>query len=276
MKIDAHQHFWRYDPEEYGWIGPEMAVLRADYLPEDLGPLLARSGLEGSVAVQARQTLEETRWLLALADRFPFIRGVVGWVDLRGAGLREELERFSAHPRFRGVRHVLQDEEDDRFMLCEDFVQGIAALQDFGLTYDLLILPRHLAVAFELVKQFPEQRFVVDHLAKPDIKAGQVAGWAGDIERLAALPNVWCKVSGMVTEADWGRWQRADMWPYLDTVFEAFGAQRIMFGSDWPVCTVAGTYAQVTGIVDEFAAALSDDEQAAVWGETARAFYGLP
>jgi len=275
MKIDAHQHFWRYDPGEYGWIGPEMGVLRADFLPGDLGPLLERSGFGGSVAVQARQTLEETRWLLALADRFPFVRGVVGWVDLRGAGLQEELERLSAHPRFRGVRHVLQDEEDDRFMLGEDFVQGIAALEDFGLTYDLLIFPRHLAVAVELVKRFPQQRFVVDHLAKPDIKAGQVAGWAKDMECLAALPNVWCKVSGMVTEADWGRWRPEDMQPYLDVVFEAFGAQRIMFGSDWPVCTVAGTYAQVAGIVDTYVAALSEDEQAAVWGETARAFYGL-
>jgi L-fuconolactonase len=254
-----------------------MAVLKADHLPDDLSPLIAQVGIGGTVAVQARQTIEETEWLLTLADQYPFIQGVVGWVDLRASDLdlRAQLERFCDHPGFRGVRHVVQDEVDDDFMLGTDFVQGIATLADYGLTYDLLILPRHLAVARTLVEQYPDQPFVLDHLAKPLIKDGQIEPWAQEIRRLAALPNVTCKVSGMVTEADWESWQPADLWPYIDTVFGAFGAQRIMFGSDWPVCTVAGSYTQVAGVVGEYVAALSADEQTAVWGGTARAFYGL-
>lgn len=277
MKVDAHQHFWRYDPVEYGWIGPEMAVLKRDRLPDDLGSLMAQVGIGGTVTVQARQTIEETEWLLELADRYPFIQGVVGWVDLRASDLelRAQLDRFCDRPRFRGVRHVVQDEADDEFMLSADFMRGIATLGDYGLTYDLLILPRHLAVARALVGAYPNQQFVLDHLAKPLIKDGQIAPWAEEIRRLADLPNVTCKVSGMITEADWDGWQPADLRPYMDTVFEAFGAQRVMFGSDWPVCTVAGSYAQVAGVVSEYVAALSDDEQAAVWGSTARAFYGL-
>jgi L-fuconolactonase len=275
MKIDAHQHFWQYMPEEYGWIGPQMAILQKDHLPGDLAPLLETTGLDGTVAVQARQSLEETAWLLALSDRYPVIKGVVGWVDLCSAEVPAQLERFCTHPKFLGVRHVVQDEIDDRFMLCADFVRGIAALNGYGLTYDILIFPRHLAVAHELVRQFPDQSFVLDHLAKPLIKEGLISPWAKDIRRLAALPNVTCKLSGMVTEADWDCWQPADMWPYMDTVFEAFGAQRIMFGSDWPVCRVAATYSQVVEIISDYVDNLSEDEQAAVWGGTAAGFYGL-
>jgi L-fuconolactonase len=275
MKIDAHQHFWQYSPEEYGWIGPEMAVLRNDQLPENLAPLLESTGLDGSVAVQARQSLEETEWLLALSDRYPTIRGVVGWVDLSSPDLQMQLERFSTHPKFRGVRHVVQDEPDDRFMLRTDFVQGIAALQAFGLTYDLLIFPQHLPVACQVVEQLPDQPFVLDHIAKPLIRDGVVEPWAEEIRHLAAFPNVFCKVSGMVTEADWQHWQITDFLPYLDIVFEAFGPERIMFGSDWPVCMVAATYPQVVEIVLDYVDKFSQDEQAAIWGETARGFYGL-
>jgi L-fuconolactonase len=275
MKIDAHQHFWHYSVEEYGWIGPHMAVLQKDHLPADLASLLESAGVEGSVAVQARQTLDETQWLLDLADQHPLIKGVVGWVDLRSPDLSGQLERFCAHPKFCGVRHVVQDEPDDQFMLREDFLRGISMLADFGLTYDILIFPRHLPVACELVERFPDQGFVLDHIAKPFIKDGQVTPWDADIRRLATYPHVVCKVSGMVTEADWHQWRPADFRPYLDVVFDAFGAERIMFGSDWPVCTVAGTYAEVVEIVSDYVQGLSEKEQAKVWGETAREFYGL-
>lgn len=285
MKIDAHQHFWYYVPEEYGWIGPDMVILQKDHLPGDLIPLLELAGIQGSVAVQARQTLEETRWLLELADHYSYVKGVVGWVDLRGPDLPRQLERFCAHPKFRGVRHVVQHEPDDQFMLREDFMRGVGMLADFGLTYDILISPRHLPVACELVERFPDQRFVLDHIAKPFIKEGKVSPWDADIQRLAAYPNVWCKVSGLVTEAQWtpgGRdprgaslWRPSDFRPYLDTVFDAFGAKRIMFGSDWPVCTLAGTYADVVEIISDYTQQLSEEEQAYVWGQTAESFYAL-
>lgn len=252
-----------------------MVVLKRDRLPADLAPLLESTGIDGTVAVQARQTLEETRWLLELADQSPFIHGVVGWVDLRIPEIRQQLEHFSLHPKFRGVRHVVQDEADDQFMLREDFIRGLGMLAEYNLTYDILIFPRHLPVACELVEKFSDQPFVLDHIAKPFVKDGRVSPWDADIRRLAAYSNVFCKVSGMVTEADWHQWQPADFHPYLDVVFEAFGPHRIMFGSDWPVCTLAGTYADVAGIVSDYIQALSSDEQAHVWGGTARKFYGL-
>ncbi|RME72172.1 MAG: amidohydrolase [Chloroflexi bacterium] len=275
MKLDAHQHFWQYNPEEYGWIGPDMAVLKQDRLPEDLLPLLQSAGLDGSIAVQARQSLAETAWLLELADRYPFIKGVVGWVDLCSPQVDQQLEQFSTHPKFRGVRHVVQDEPDDRFMLREDFLRGLGRLRRFGLTYDILIFPRHLPVAIEVVKKFPDQPFVLDHIAKPYIKDGRLSPWDADIRRLAELPNVVCKVSGMVTEADWQDWQADDFYPYLDVVFDAFGPERLMFGSDWPVCTLAGSYRQVVDLLAGYTARLSPAEQAAVWGQTAQKFYGV-
>jgi L-fuconolactonase len=282
MNIDAHQHFWHYTPQEYGWMGPDMAILKKDHLPPHLAPLLEAAGIEGTVAVQARQTLQETRWLLELADHYPFIKGVVGWVDLCSLEVREQLERVGTHPKLRGVRHVVQDEPDDQFMLREDFVRGLGTLAEFDLTYDILIFPRHLPVACELVKRFPNQRFVLDHIAKPLIKDKKMAPWDADIRRLAAYPNVWCKVSGMVTEADWYQpalrgpgWQPTDFRPYLDVVFEAFGTKRTMFGSDWPVCTLAGTYADVVKLVLDYVNTFSKEEQADFWGETARRLYGL-
>jgi L-fuconolactonase len=275
MKIDSHQHFWQYNEEEYGWMGPQMGVLKRDYLPDDLRPMQQTVGIEGTVAVQARQIVEETRWLLELTDCYPFIKGVVGWVDLRSPELHSQLERFVAHPKFRGVRHVVHDEIDDRFILRPDVLRGIAALAPFGLTYDLLLYPKHLPVANELVAQFPEQPFVLDHIAKPLIKDDLLEPWATDMKRLAANPNVCCKVSGMVTEADWQGWTADDFEPYLDVTFEAFGPERIMIGSDWPVCTVAGTYGAVMQIVIDYINKLSGAEQAAVMGGTAASFYGL-
>lgn len=220
-------------------------------------------------------TTDETQWLLELADQYPFIKGVVGWVDLRSPELRGQLERFCAHSKFRGVRHVVQDEPDDQFMLREDFFRGLGTLAEFNLAYDILIFTRHLPAACVLVERFPGQRFVLDHIAKPFIKDGKVTPWDVDIRRLAAYPNVFCKVSGMVTEADWHQWQPADFRPYLDIVFEAFPSKRIMFGSDWPVCTLAGTYADVVKIVSGYVQQFSEEEQADIWGETARRFYGL-
>jgi L-fuconolactonase len=275
MKIDAHQHFWRYTTADYGWIGDDMRVLQKDHLPPDLAPLAHSAGVEGTVAVQARQSLIETEWLLDLAGRYPLIRGVVGWVDLCSPAARDQLERFATNPKFVGVRHVVQEEPDDRFMLRDDFRRGIALLGEMGLTYDILIFPRHLPAACELAAQFPGQRFVLNHIAKPLIKAGRIAPWDHGIRRLAALPNVFCKVSGMVTEADWQAWRASDFKPYLDIVFEAFGPARLMFGSDWPVCTVAGSYERVHRLLADYTQQFSPAEQALIWGDTARTFYGL-
>jgi L-fuconolactonase len=275
MRIDAHQHFWHYSPEEYGWIGPNMETLKKDHLPPNLALLTRTIGIGGTVAVQARQTLAETEWLLDLADRYSLIRGVVGWLDICGPELQSQLERFAGHPKFCGVRHVVQDEPDDQFMQREDFIRGIGRLADFDLTYDILIFPRHLSVACELVEKFPNQPFVLDHIAKPFIKDGKIEPWATDLRRLAAFPNVCCKVSGMVTEADWQMWQPTDFRPYLDVVFEVFGPERIMFGSDWPVCTVAASYATVLEIVADYIQHLSETEQLNVWAKTAQRFYRL-
>ncbi|MBI1982975.1 MAG: amidohydrolase family protein [Acidobacteria bacterium] len=276
MRIDSHQHFWKYNPTEYGWMQEGMESLRRDYLPGDLAPLLAADGIDGTVAVQARQTAEESRWLLELADQNPFIKGVVGWVDLCHPKVEQQLERFARHPKFRGVRHIVHDEPDDRFLMRRAFVDGIGCLAQFGLTYDLLLFPRHLPVACELVRLFPEQPFVLDHIAKPPIKDHTPEPWAADIRRLARFPNVYCKISGMVTEADWRGWKPADFTPYLEVVFECFGTKRLMVGSDWPVCTLAASYSAVMQIVAKHFSQLSHDERAAIWGGNAKSFYRLP
>ena len=275
MRIDAHQHFWRYSPRTHAWIDDAMAALRRDFLPADLEPLLRDAGFGGSVAVQAQQDVAETEWLLALAAEYPFIRGVVGWVDLCARDVREQLRRLSSNSKLKGVRHVVQDEPDDRFMLRPDFMRGIGALAEFGLAYDILIYPRQLPAAAELAAAFPEQRFVLDHIAKPEIRERRIDAWARGITALARHPNVWCKLSGMVTEADWGAWSPADIAPYIDVVLEAFGPDRLMIGSDWPVCTLAGAYGDVLQIVTERIARLSSREQAAILGENAAQFYRL-
>lgn len=274
-RIDAHQHFWQYDPVEYGWINDAMASLRRDFLPSDLKPLLDEWGFGGCVAVQARQTLDETRWLLDLASQNAFIRGVVGWVDLRSAQLGEQLREFTLNPKLVGVRHVVQDEPDDAFMLRADFRGGIAQLADFNLAYDILIYPRQLKAALKLAAEFPQQRFVLDHIAKPLIAQGALEPWNTEIRALGQLSNVWCKVSGMVTEARWKEWRPLDFHPYLDVVFEAFGPGRIMIGSDWPVCTVAAGYGSTMRIVTDYIAQFSREQQDAVLGENCAEFYRL-
>lgn len=275
MTIDSHQHFWHFDPVAHSWMSEQMGALRRDYLPGELAPLLAADGFDGTVAVQARQSLEETRWLLALADRHEFIRGVVGWVDLRSPGLDAQLAEFADHPKFVGVRHVVHDEPDDGFLLRPDFRRGIGHLREFGLTYDLLLFPKHLTVATTLAAEFPAQPFVLDHLGKPDIKGGVLIPWEDGIRALARNPNVQCKLSGMVTEAAWATWRAEDFRPYLDVVFEAFGPERLMIGSDWPVCLLAGDYASVLRLVTDRAAALPEGPRAAILGGNCARFYGL-
>ena len=272
MKLDAHQHFWSYDAAQYPWI-PQGSALHRNWLPGDLAPLLAAAGLDGCIAVQARQTAEESRWLLELAEHHAIIKGVVGWVDLRAARVGEELAVLARHPRFVGVRHVVQDEPDDDFMLGADFLRGIGALRAHQLTYDILIVPRQLPAAIALAKRFPKQPFVLDHIAKPGIKAGTLSPWREQIRELAKAPNVLCKVSGMVTEADAKAWKAADFRPYLDVVFEAFGEDRLMFGSDWPVCLLAAEYAQVFALVRDYIAPLSVEAQAKMFGGNAARFY---
>ncbi len=275
MRIDAHQHFWKYGPASYGWISDKMQGLKRDFLPMDLKPLLTADGFSGSIAVQARQDLDETRWLLELADNNEFIKGVVGWVDLCSRELPAQLEEFTANPKFIGVRHILQDEPDDEFMLDPVFQTGIARLAERGLTYDLLLHPRHLPVAVKLVREFPKQRFVLDHIAKPEIADGLMEPWARDICELARFDNVFCKLSGMVTEARWKQWKPEDFRPYLDVVCEAFGKGRIMIGSDWPVCTLSATYAETVGIVTEYMKRSMPDATEGILGVNCAGFYGV-
>jgi len=275
MIIDSHHHLWNYNPIDYDWMDVSMEILKRDYLPQDLEPLLKDAGVRASVVVQARQTLEETQWLLDLAGTYDFIQGVVGWVDLRSPKLLRQLERFARHPKLVGVRHVIHDEPDDDFMLRKEFVKGMGILQEYGLVYDLLLFPKHLPRAIQLVHMFPGQRFVLDHLGKPPIKKGEIEFWQRDLEKLAKFPNVYCKLSGMVTEADWFSWKQEDLTPYMRTALDSFGPGRLMMGSDWPVCTVAGDYSQVMQIPGKFIGMLNKDDQEHIKYRTAIECYQL-
>ena len=275
VRVDAHQHFWRYDPREYAWLDDAMQPLRRDFMPEELRLEMARAGVHACVAVQVRQSLEETAWLLRLADDHPFVAGVVGWVDLQADDVHRQLETFAGHPKLVGIRHIVQSEPDDRFLLRQEFRRGIAALREFGLAYDILIYPRHLPAAAELVAQFPEQAFVLDHMAKPPIRSGAIDAWARDLRRLAAYRNVCCKASGLVTEADWHGWTADQMTPYLDVAFDAFGFDRMMAGSDWPVCTVAAGYGEAMAIVSDYVKGRPQEDRNAVLGGNALRFWGL-
>jgi L-fuconolactonase len=257
MRLDAHQHFWSYDAAQYPWIPPGSPLHRS-WLPDDLAALQQPLGFEGSIAVQARQVVGESDWLLSLADRHANVKGVVGWVDLRSDRVEADLARLAAHPKFVGVRHVVQEEPDVDFMLGRDFQRGISKLRAHGLTYDILIYPKQLEAAIRLAENFPQQPFVLDHIAKPHIKDGTI---------------VHCKVSGMLTEADHKAWRAEQFRPYLDTVFEAFGPARLMYGSDWPVCLFAGTYEQAYRLVDDYARGLTDAERAGLFGGNCARFY---
>jgi L-fuconolactonase len=274
MLLDSHQHFWIYDEAQYPWI-PKGTLLHRDWLPEDLAKLQQPLGLNGSIAVQARQTVEESRWLLTLADHDPRIKGVVGWVDLRSPEVAKDLAELSKHPRFRGVRHVVQSEPDNDFMIRPEFLRGIGELSAFGLTYDILIFPKQLPAAIKLVAQYAKQPFVLDHIAKPLIKDGVMEPWRSQLRELAKAPNVMCKVSGIITEADQKAWKPEDIRPFLDVVFEAFGPERLMWGSDWPVCLLAGSYERVFGLADSYASSLTESQRMGLFGGNCASFYGV-
>lgn len=272
--IDAHQHFWNYDPTAHAWISEEMSVIRKNFLPDDLKILLHENGVDGCVAVQADQSETETDFLIKLVAENNFIRGVVGWIDLCADNVTDRLAYYQQYSAVKGFRHILQG-EDPAFMLRLEFLRGIAALKDFGYTYDVLIFPQHLNASLELVKQFPEQLFVIDHIAKPDIKNSLLENWEKGIRALAAMPNVYCKISGMVTEANWQTWTKEDLFPYLAVVTDAFGTNRLLYGSDWPVCLVAAGYHEMMEPVKDFFSHFSADEQEAVFGKNAIEFYHL-
>jgi L-fuconolactonase len=275
MTIDAHQHFWVYNPVRDAWINDDMKVIQRNFLPGDLAPVLIENKVDGCVAVQADQSEEETIFLLEQANGHDFVKGVVGWVDLRSPELSSRLEHFSEFPKLKGFRHIVQGEPDNRFLLREDFCRGVQLLAQYGFSYDILIYPTQLEAAEAFVQRFPDHRLVIDHMAKPYIKTGDIGGWEKSMRNIARSGNVYCKVSGLITEADWQRWKPEDVQPYLEVALEAFGPQRLMYGSDWPVCLVAGDYKRVKGLVTDFIARLSPAEQAAIMGGNATAFYKL-
>lgn len=275
MRIDSHQHFWKYDPIDYDWINDEMAVIRKDFFPGDLEPLLKQNGFDGCVAVQAHQSEQETEQLLNYADQYKIVKGVVGWVDLQADNIEARLAHYQQFEKLKGLRHVLQGEPQRDLMLQPRFKKGISLLSKFGFTYDILIFPDQLRFAKELVKEFSQQAFVIDHIAKPYIKDKKTEEWEADMQAIAQHDNVYCKISGMVTEADWQTWKIDDFKPYLDIVVNSFGTSRVLFGSDWPVCLVAGSYEKVLDIVKNYFNPFSAQEQDLVFGENAVKFYNL-
>ncbi len=274
LKLDSHQHFWIFDPVRDNWIMEDMAIIRHNFLPQDLKPILDQNEIAGCVAVQASQSDVETHFLLDLAERNDFIRGVVGWVDLLSSDVGKLLDRYQGFARLKGFRHIVQAEEPG-FMLQPDFLRGIACLQEYSYTYDILIRSSQIPEATKLVQRNPRQKFVLDHLGKPDIKSREISSWAGGIKDLAANPNVYCKLSGMVTEADPDSWTREDFFPYIDVVMNSFGAERIMFGSDWPVSNLAARYAELCDVVAAYMEKLSQTEQRRIWAGSAAEFYNL-
>lgn len=274
-RIDAHHHLWRYSREEYGWIDDEMAALRRNFLPEDLRVEMRSASIDGAVTVQARQTMEETRWLLDLADKNQEIYGVVGWAPIADERFPAALEELSTHPMLKGLRHVVQAEPDDNFLLRDDFSRGIGALRGTGLVYDILIYERQLPQAIRFVDQHPEQTFVLDHIAKPRVRDGVLEPWRTQLRELARREHVACKLSGVVTEANWKQWNLESLDPYLDAVVEAFGPERILAGSDWPVCLVACGYAQWFRVLEQYLGGFSQTERDAIFGGNAQRIYRL-
>jgi L-fuconolactonase len=273
-RIDAHQHYWHYEPAGYAWLDESMRDLRRDFTPEDAWREMRAAGFERSIAVQVRQSLEETRWLLELADTHAFIAGVVGWVDLQSPHVDAQLESVAPHPKLIGVRHIVQAEPDG-FLSSPEFRRGVARLDRHGLTYDILIYARQLPQAVEFVRALPEQRFVLDHLGKPDIAGGGFDSWRRHFAALAEFPHVWCKLSGLVTEADWTRWTSDHLRPYIQTALDCFGPERLMIGSDWPVCTVAGSYGQTLEVIEDALSEYAPGERASVLGGTAQRLWNV-
>ena len=275
MIIDSHQHFWNYEPEKHSWIDDEMSVIRRDFLSDDLQKVFDENGVDACVAVQADQTTEETDFLISLAENNSFIKGVVGWVDLRSESIEEDLLKYKKYDVVKGFRHVVQEEQDHNFMLRPEFLNGIELLGKYNLCYDILIFPHQLVAALELVNKFPNQKFVIDHIAKPYIRDGFFEGWAVMMREIAKNQKVYCKISGMITEADYKTWTPEQVHPYMKLVLESFGAGRVMYGSDWPVCLVAGNYSIVKALVTDFISDLSQEQQNAIMGGNAAKFYNL-
>jgi L-fuconolactonase len=275
LRIDSHQHFWNFDPEKFDWITEEMSLIKKDFLPGDLKYILQENNFDGCITVQVQQTEEENSFLLNNAKDNDFIKGVVGWVDLQSENIDERLAYYHQFKRLKGFRHILQGEKKRDLMLSPGFKRGISLLNKYNFSYDVLIFPDQLIFAKELVKEFPKQKFVIDHLAKPYIKDGRIEEWKKDMEAIGSFENVYCKISGMVTEADWKNWKAKDFFPYLDVVVKSFGTNRIMYGSDWPVCLVAASYEQVLNIVREYFSSFSKNEQDLFFGGNAVKFYNI-
>lgn len=275
MIIDAHQHFWRYSPQKHPWINEEMAGIKRNFLPEDLQKIYKEHRVAGCVAVQAEQSEEETGFLLQLAGEYDFIKGVVGWVDLKTENLSKRLDYYGQFDKLKGFRHIVQDEPDPDFLLDPEFQRGLGQLEKYGFTYDLLVYPRQLKAAIKTVRNFPKLKFVMDHIAKPDIKNGKIIDWSKSMETIALENNVYCKISGMVTEASWKDWQKKDFFPYLDVIFDSFGTDRVMFGSDWPVCLLAGDYPAVLDIIKSYTRNFSERDRMKIFYKNAADFYRL-
>lgn len=274
MVVDSHQHFWIYHPEHHEWISDDMSVIQTDFLPHDLEPILKANGVDGCIAVQTAQTEEETEFLLHLANQYDCIKGVVGWVNLCDENVGERLSKYAKNNYFKGVRWILQD-EGDAFFYDANFRNGLSQLAKFNLTYDILVYHHQLSHVLELVRDFPSNKFVLDHIGKPAIKEGELINWSNAMQKLGMFPNVCVKLSGMVTEADWANWTEKDIVPFIDVVFGVFGANKIMFGSDWPVCLLASNYQNVKNLVDNYLKQLSAKERAMVLGGTACDFYSI-
>ena len=274
MRIDAHNHFWIYDPVRDAWIDDSMEVIRRDFLPDDLEPILNQNSIDGTISVQADQSEKETLFLLEQAENYKFIKGIVGWIDLQSESIQERLHFFQTYKKLKGIRHIAQAEAND-FLISPDFVRGIETLSRTEFTYDILVFPPQLPAAIQLVSKFPNQVFILDHIAKPYIKSGEINKWAKSILSLAAHDNVFCKISGLITEADWTQWKAEDFRPYLEVVVEAFGCRRLMYGSDYPVCLLAGSYEQVLDLAENYFQAYSTDEQQAIFGGNAQKIYNI-
>lgn len=275
MLIDTHHHLWNYNPVEFDWIDDEMAAIRSSFLPNDLASTLKNTDVSGVITVQARQTLEETDWLLKLAAENDFMKGIVGWLPLAADNIQEVMEKYKSNPWLKGVRHVVQGEPDPAFILGDKFNRGVAQLKHYGLVYDILIFENQLPNTICFADQHPGQQFVLDHIAKPKIKANEFEPWAANIKELAKRENVSCKISGMVTEADYKLWTAEQLQPYFDTVMEAFGPARLMFGSDWPVCLVATSYSKWLGLVKNTISSFSREEQDMILFKNAQSVYNI-
>jgi len=275
MIIDSHQHFWRYNPEHHGWINDDMAVIRRDFLPKELEQIYRHNDIDGCVAVQVDQTEADTEFMLSFARKYEFIKGVVGWVDLQAPDVKDRLDYFSGEEKIKGFRHIVQGESDPDFLLGENFCRGIGMLRDYNFTYDILVYHHQLDSVEKFVEKFPDQQFIIDHIAKPAIAQGEMDQWSKRMISISKHQNVYCKLSGMVTEADFKDWTYEQIVPYIDTVLECFGPSRLVYGSDWPVCLVAATYEEQFGVVQKAIEKLSPAEKKQILGENAIRFYHL-